>query len=154
MMKVCLGGTFDELHKGHKILINKAFNIAGKDGFVFIGITSGILLKSKINVEPIEKRKQIVQNYLRKKNFGIKTKIAPIEDKYGPSIIGDFDAIVVSSETVNTAKEINQIRRKNGLKPLKIVDISMVLADNGKPISSTRIKKKEINENGKILDED
>ena len=40
-MKVCIGGTFNPLHKGHKLLIDKAFEVAGKQGSVFIGITTG-----------------------------------------------------------------------------------------------------------------
>ena len=46
-MKVCLGGTFNNLHKGHEYLILKAFEVAGDDGSVFIGLAIGKLLKNK-----------------------------------------------------------------------------------------------------------
>ena len=43
--KVAVGGTFDELHSGHKALINKAFEVGEK---VVIGLSSGefVFIKS------------------------------------------------------------------------------------------------------------
>jgi len=150
-MRVCIGGTFDILHKGHKSLIDKAFQIAGKQGSVFIGITIGEIIKEKRDVNPFEKRKKTIVQYLSKKKLADRAIIKPIKDKYGPSLEGDFDAIVVSPETMKTAEEINRIRRQNGRKPLEIIQIPFVLADNGVPISSLRIKKSEIDENGRVL---
>jgi len=46
-MKVCFSGTFNALHKGHKHLIDKAFQTAGETGMVYIGITNGEMLKRK-----------------------------------------------------------------------------------------------------------
>ncbi|MCK5112568.1 MAG: adenylyltransferase/cytidyltransferase family protein, partial [Thermoplasmatales archaeon] len=51
-MRVCIGGTFNILHKGHKSLIKKAFEIAGKKGSVFIGVTSGEVIKRKEDIKP------------------------------------------------------------------------------------------------------
>jgi len=138
-MRVCIGGTFDTLHKGHELLIDKAFQTAGKQGSVFIGITTGEIPKTKGNIKSFEERKKTIEQYLLKK------------DKYGPSIRDEFDAIVISPETKPTAEEINDKRRQNMKKPLKIVQIPFVLANDGAPISSSRIKKKEIDENGRIL---
>lgn len=153
-MKVCLGGTFDLLHKGHKKLINKAFEIAGKNGFVFIGLTTNKMTKRKKIVETIEERQKKLQEFLIEKCFIDRALIIPIIDKYGPSIEGDFDAIVVSPETFETAQEINLKRVNNGKKPLKIIKIPFVLAEDGKPISSTRIFKGEIDKNGHVLRDD
>jgi pantetheine-phosphate adenylyltransferase len=50
--------------------------------------------------------------------------------------------------------EINNKRVLKGKKPLKILKISFVLAEDGKPISSTRINRKEIDENGNLLYKD
>ena len=150
-MKVCIGGTFNRLHKGHKFLIKKALEIAGEKGYVFIGITSGKMIESKRNVESYKEREKAIEQFLLEKKLSIKVKIGPIYDKFGPSIKEDFDAIVVSPETETTADEINKERKKLQKKPLKIILISFVLAEDDLPISSTRVLRNEINENGKIL---
>ena len=64
----------------------------------------------------------------------------------------DFDAIVVTEETEPTAIEINEIRKKKSMKPLDIVVVSFVLADDNIPISSTRIRNGEIDKKGNLLD--
>ncbi len=150
-MKVCIGGTFDILHKGHKLLIDTAFKIAGEKGTVFIGLATGDLLKNKKNVKTFEQREKNIHKYLFDKGFNSKVVIKPINDEYGPTLNKDFDVIVVSPETTKTAEEINIKRRDNGKKPLRIVQIPFVNADDNKPISTTRVKNKEIDENGQIL---
>ena len=149
-MKVCIGGTFDGLHKGHISLIDKALQTAGEQGSVFIGITKGEMINVKRDVKSFEQRKQVILDYLREKT-SIPVEIKPITDKYGPSIEGEFDAIVVSPETVKTTEEINNKRKKLGKKPLKIIKIPFILADDGAPISSSRIKNNEINADGKLI---
>jgi len=149
-MKVCIGGTFDNLHKGHKALIKKAFEIAGEKGIIFIGVTTDDFAKYKKKVKPLNQRLKKLEKYLKKEcyhNYIIK----PISDKFGPTIDSNFAAIVVSSETIKTAKEINKKREKIGKKPLEIVEIKSVLAEDGIRISSTRIRNNEIDENGKII---
>jgi len=153
-MRVCIGGTFNILHKGHKLLIGKAFGTAGIRGSVFIGITTGENLSGKKDVKPMIERKTSIERYLSKKGFIDRATIGPIEDKYGPSVKEEFDAIIVSPETVNTAKEINKKRKRLKKKPLKIVQIPFVLAEDNVPISSSRIKKREIDEHGNILKRD
>ena len=151
MMRVCIGGTFDILHEGHKLLIKKAFETAGVDGLVFFGISTGALLKEKNHVKSYKERKKMIEQHIINENYASKVIIQPIHDKYGPSIDGNFDAIIVSPETFNTALEINNKRKKIGKKSLKIIKILYVLAEDEKPISSTRIKNKEIDEEGKLL---
>lgn len=150
-MKVCIGGTFDILHKGHKSLIDKALEVAGKDGYVFIGLTRGRITKRKKDLKPFEQRKKAIIDYLSEKKLPNHVVIKPIKDKYGPSVEKEFDAIVISPETMKTAKEINRKRKKIGRKPLKIIQIQFVLAEDGIPVSSSRIKKNEIDVDGRIL---
>lgn len=150
-MKVCVGGTFDKLHKGHKTLIKKAFDVARQDGFVFIGLTKGEIIKNKKDVESFNERKKIIEKYILDYGFFSRFEVKPIKDKFGPSINGDFDAIIISPETKKTAIEINEARKKKNKKILKIIEIPFVLAEDKKPISSTRIKNKEIDGEGNIL---
>ena len=150
-MKVWIGGTFDVLHKGNKALINRALEIAGKRGHIFIGITSEEFFRNKKNLKTFEERKKTVLEYISMEKKVKQVVVKPIKDKYGPSINGNFDDIVVSPETIETAKEINKKRRENGKKPLKIIEIPFILAEDDKHISSSRIKKGEIDINGKIL---
>jgi len=149
-MRVCIGGTFNILHKGHESLIDKAFKTAGKNGMVFIGITNGKMLNKKKNVKPFENRVKAINKYILSKGYTIYTEIKPIYNKYGPTINGEFDVIVVSTETFKTAEKINKKRIKNGKKPLIIFKIPMVLAEDKKPISATRIFNKNIDRKGKI----
>ncbi|MFO7677580.1 MAG: pantetheine-phosphate adenylyltransferase [Thermoplasmatota archaeon] len=153
-MNVCVGGTFDHFHKGHRLLLSTAFSTAGKQGKVFIGITSGEILSTKKDVSSFKKRKTIVEQYIKEKQYTRPYQIEPIKDKYGPALTEDFDAIVVSSETLLTAQEINLLRRKKGKQFLKIIEIPIVLADDDAPISSSRIRKKQITTEGKLLKKD
>jgi pantetheine-phosphate adenylyltransferase len=153
-MRVCIGGTFNILHNGHKKLIDTAFQIAGKNGSVFIGVTTGGITSKKTSIKTYEERKDILIKYLKKKGFFKKAIIKPITNKYGPSIDKEFDAIIVSAETFTTAEEINKKRNEKGKKPLEIIKIPLILADDGIPISSTRINKKEIDIDGRILSKD
>ncbi len=153
-MKVCLGGTFHPLHKGHKELLRKAFQVAGTQGTVFIGVTSQTMIKKKGKLASFEKRKQTITQFLAKENLLQKTTIQPLFDKFGPTIERDFDAIVVSPETEPTAEEINRKRTSLGKPPLQIIVIPFVLSEDGTPISSSRIRRKEIDENGTMLLQD
>ena len=150
-MKICVGGTFNNLHKGHKLILKKAFEYAGKDGKVFIGLSTGDLVKNKENTKPIEIRQKKLEDYLIEKGYKTQAIIVPIDNKFGLTLQEDFDAIVISPETEKTAIQINKERILRGKKQLKIIKVPYVLAEDGKPISSTRINNKEIDENGIIL---
>jgi pantetheine-phosphate adenylyltransferase len=75
--------------------------------------------------------------------------IEPISDIFGPTLEEPFDVIVVSAETRKTAEIINEKRWEKGWKPLTIVEIPFVLAEDGKPIQSSRIINGEIDVQGK-----
>lgn len=151
MMKVCIGGTFNILHKGHKYLIDTAFEAAGNNGMVYIGVSTGELLKEKKFLTPYSSRVKSIMDYITSKGNEHRVHIERIYSKYGYAVSGDYDIIIASPETLKNAEEINNNRIKKGKKPLKIIKIPHILADDNKPISSTRIYNKEIDKNGKIL---
>ncbi len=149
-MKVCLGGTFNVLHKGHRALIDTAIQTAGKNGMVFIGVTKGKIAQKKKSGVSFSKRVKTLKKYLERKGYEKHAVILPLFDKYGPAVYGDYDAIIVSPESCQNAVEINLKRKNVGKKPLKIIQIPFVLAEDRKPISATRILEGKIDANGKI----
>lgn len=144
--KVAVGGTFDKFHDGHKKLLSTAFEIGD---CVEIGVTSDDFGGLKGNIDSCELRmKNLKYFFSDKSNF----TVVPLEDAYGTTIYdADFEAIVVSAETEPTAVKINEIRISKGMKPLDIVVVSFVLAYDGNPISSTRIRSGEINNSGNLI---
>lgn len=150
-MKVCLGGTFSPLHKGHKALLRKAFQIAGPRGSVFIGVTSASMAKKKRMLVSYKKRKQSLERFLSEEHLLNHAIIKPLSNIYGPTLTEDFDVIIVSPETKQTAEEINEKRRKKRKKPLKIIAVPFILAEDNHPISSSRIRRNEIDEEGSLI---
>lgn len=147
-MKVCIGGTFDELHSGHISLLKKAFEIGDE---VFIGLSSDEFLKEMGKKgKKYEERERKIKEFLKEQGWINRAKIIPLNNAYGSAIYENFDAIIVSPETFKRAKEINEIRKKRGLKELKIIIIPFVFANDGIPISSSRIKDGEIEGNKRI----
>ena len=72
-----------------------------------------------------------------------------MNDNWGPGVFDEsLNAIIVSEETEKVATELNVNRKLKGLKELEIVVIPLVLAKDGRRISSTRIRNKEINIEG------
>ena len=146
--KVAVGGTFDKFHDGHKKLLSTAFEIGDR---VEIGVTSDAFGGLKGDIDSCEERMRNLKLF-----FADKTDftIVPLEDPYGTTIYeDDFEAIVVSEETEPTAVEINNIRISKGMKPLDIIVVSFVLAYDGTPISSTRIRSGKINQKGLIINQ-
>ena len=147
---VAVGGTFDILHKGHITLFAKAFSISQH---VIIGITS-----DKFTTQ---KQKQILHNYNTREhalknmitsNFPNSSyAICKIEDEFGPTLYEcNIDALIVSNDTKNIGYKINKTRKKLKLSQLKIIVMPIVIAEDGKSISSTRIRNYEIDKNGKL----
>lgn len=147
--EVAVGGTFDALHRGHKILLRAAFRAGDK---VLIGLSrNGFVrrLRKDHGVDLYPKRKRELVSFLKKEGVLQRGKIVPLDDPYGPAINDStVRALVVSQATKRMADRINLIRTRRGLKPLSVVSIAMVLAEDFEPISSTRIRAGEIDREG------
>jgi pantetheine-phosphate adenylyltransferase len=150
--KVAVGGTFDELHMGHKSLLSRAFEVGEK---VVIGLSSDEFVskmgKPHVTASYAERYVEL-EAFLEKSGLANRAKIVPLNDPYGLTVSGkDLEALVVSKETELTASKINDIRAKARLEPLKIVAVTMVPAESRGPISTTRIRSGEIDRNGHLL---
>lgn len=145
--RVVVGGTFEFMHKGHRVLLGKAFEL----GDVFIGLVSDEMAKNKrAGIKSFKERESILQDFAEKE-FNFFPEIREINDKFGFAVKEDFDFIVVSPETYPAAMQINEEREKKAKKQIEIIKIDFVLAEDGLPISSTRIFNGEIDEEGKLL---
>jgi len=147
-----VGGTFDPLHDGHKSLLNRSFELAGKNGQVVIGLTTDPFASQKTHpTRSFEIRKEELTGYISDGNFSAGWIIEPLNDRFGSALDADFDAIVVSEETLPVAMEINRLRRERGKKKVDIHQITCVLAEDDRWISSTRIWRGEIDIHGKLI---
>ncbi|KAJ6642170.1 Bifunctional coenzyme A synthase [Pseudolycoriella hygida] len=125
---VVLGGTFDRLHAGHKILLTEAVLRAKKR--VVVGVTDDNLVKSKTLaelVQPVEKRIEDVKEFLNSIDKSLVYEVVSIPDAYGPtSSDPNLDLIIVSAETMRGGEKVNELRRNKGLPELKIHCIGLV----------------------------
>ena len=147
---VAMGGTFDVIHSGHMALLNKAFSISSK---VIIGLSSDQLAtkKGKNLVNDYSKRLSLLKSVIEKSFPNSAYEISKLENDFGPAVIeGSVKALVVSEETSNKGLLLNELRAERNLPTVKIVVVPMVLAEDGKSISTTRIKNSEIDDSGNL----
>ena len=147
---VAMGGTFDVIHSGHMALLNKAFSISSK---VIIGLSSDQLAekRGKNLTNDYPKRLSLLKSVIKKNFPNSSYEISKLENDFGPAVIeGSVKALVVSEETGDKGIRLNELRAERNLSPVRIVVVPMVLAKDGKAISTTRIKNFEIDDSGNL----
>uniref|UniRef100_A0AC34QRC9 Cytidyltransferase-like domain-containing protein n=1 Tax=Panagrolaimus sp. JU765 TaxID=591449 RepID=A0AC34QRC9_9BILA len=141
---VALGGTFDRLHNGHKVLLSTAAILSDK---VTCGVTSGDMNKKKVLyelMEPLKTRMAVVEEFLKDISDGLIVDVQEITDPFGPAIVlEDLDCLVVSEETVKGGDACNVKRKERGLNEMHIHKIPLVegldqVLNEAKLSSSTR----------------
>lgn len=142
---VAVGGTFDRLHAGHRLLLTAAA-WACRDK-LRIGITGDNLLREKKYrefVAPLHKRSQQAQHFAKSVKPALPIVIiSELTDPAGPTATDpSIDAIVVSSETAAGARKINGVRRASGLNSMTIIEVG-VLDTQGQKLSSTALREAE-----------
>ncbi len=149
---ICCGGTFDPFHIGHKKFLEEAYSLGEK---VVIGLTCDEMTHGKevsSKIKPFKERKKNLEKYLESKGWLERTEIVEIKNPLGTAAENKkFQAIIVTEETLKNAFKINEERKKRRMNELTIIVVPLVKDSTGEPISSTRIRKGEINVKGEIL---
>lgn len=163
-----LGGTFTPIHNGHRALFHTAFQTASHDGagdgHVIVALTS-TELATRTRSDPdhadrlgaFEERRRALADELERtaEAYTADFEVTALDDAYGPAASReDVDALVVSPEAKaqRRAHELNEERRRADLRPLEVHTPPFVVAEDGRRISSTRIRNGEIDVHGRLLD--
>ena len=151
---VAMGGTFDIIHKGHIALLSKSFQISDN---VIIGLTGDEFTrkKGKNTINDYQTRlinlTSIITNHFSNSSF----QISKLNNDFGPAVLEQkVQALVVSDETFYQGKILNELREKRNLSPVDVIVVPMIMANDGKRVSTTRIKKSEIDVEGNLLSVD
>lgn len=126
--RVVLGGTFDRLHLGHKILLGEGCLFAEEN--LTVGVTTGEMnLKKSLPelIQPTPVRIDSVVQFIETVKPQIGHRVVPITDMFGPTITDpDLQCIVVSDETKKGGDIVNQERQKKGYSALDVYVIDLV----------------------------
>lgn len=143
-----VGGTFDILHAGHKRLLRTALMNANS---LLIGVTSDSFaaFSRGREVNPFKERVNKLMEFIRSLGADDRVEIAKIEDPFGPSIEDDeLEVLFVTENVLTNALRVNRIREARNMRLLDIFVVPLVRAEDGEAISSTRIKRGEMDEKG------
>ncbi|KAI9264874.1 hypothetical protein BDA99DRAFT_558985 [Phascolomyces articulosus] len=150
--RVIVGGTFDHIHAGHKILLTMTALLAEKT--IYVGVTDDIMLVSKKHREFIastQARIENVKQFLHTVRRGLEYIVVPIIDPFGPTITEpSVQALVVSKETEKGGDACNTERAKRNFPPLALRMIDVISSDNasvdGQDIGALKISSTWIRE--------
>ncbi|KAL7305220.1 hypothetical protein TKK_0002605 [Trichogramma kaykai] len=138
---VVLGGTFDRLHNGHKILLSEA--ILRSSHKVTVGVTDLNMNQRKLLweiIQPCDIRINLLREFVEDIDSDLNYDIVPISDIYGPTKSDPtFEMIVVSEETQRGGHIINEERIKNKLNPLKIYVVKLMEDPTNKEHEETKV---------------
>ncbi|KAI1285198.1 Bifunctional coenzyme A synthase [Halotydeus destructor] len=131
--RVCLGGTFDNIHSGHERLLKEAVSRCTE--CLTIGVTDESMVRSKLLWElitPVDERIANITKFVKSVNQAIEYKVVPINDPFGPATADEtLQCIVVSEETIRGAIKINDIRKERHMSELEVVVVNLI-AEEGK----------------------
>ncbi len=148
--KVAVGGTFDGMHYGHRKLLTLAVSsVNPRSGKLMVGVTVDDMLRHKSYNEEIPNIKQRidgVREFIYRLAPGIKNrvKLRAIDDAYGPPGTveegSDFDALVLSHETLDNGHELNEYRTK----VLGLPEMTLLCTRRTEPhgMSSTALRRR------------
>ncbi|MBI5159115.1 inosine/xanthosine triphosphatase [Candidatus Micrarchaeota archaeon] len=146
---VAVGGSFETIHAGHEKLFEAAFKSGKK---ILLGLTTDEFIRKNKgkHYSTYEKRKKNLEKFIGKKMNS--TEIFPLSDFHGPAAFSrEIQAVIASEETEGRVRQINEMRKKNGLKQLELIIVPIECAEDLLPISCERIFAGKISRKGKRL---
>ncbi|CAO3658981.1 unnamed protein product [Rhizopus stolonifer] len=130
--RVAVGGTFDHLHAGHKILLTMTALLSEKS--MVVGVTDDCMLTKKKHKDLIGSttdRIKKVEAYLHSVKRSIQYNVVPITDPFGPTVTDPtIDALVVSKETLKGGDLVNSERGIRGYPALELRIIDVISTDS------------------------
>lgn len=147
---VALGGTFDHLHVGHRLLLSVARYVCREQLHVGVTTQHGMGNKaSEDRMETFEHRVDAVKGFVRQleeamrqqSGFSIQPvhlEMSALDDAAGQTLVLPYlEALVVSSETLESAKRVNRERVARGWPEMKLLIVDLVtLGDGNEKVSS------------------
>jgi pantetheine-phosphate adenylyltransferase len=145
-----LGGTFDRLHAGHAALLSTAFRVGRT---VAIGLTTPEYLARHAKplggrIQPYAVRRRALLAWLRAHYPRRSYRVVPLRDGFGRSTEEGVGVLVVSADTAAGGRAVNRERRRLGRRPVPVIVVPIVLADDLLPVSSRRIRAGVIDRDG------
>ncbi|CCF57641.1 hypothetical protein KAFR_0C06450 [Kazachstania africana CBS 2517] len=142
-----LGGTFDHIHDGHKILLSMASFLTSSR--LIVGLTAEELLvkkRYKDELQSFEKRRASVIHFVNAFKPELRVEIIPLRDICGPTgTVPEIEALVVSRETIQGGELVNKTRKEKGMKELEIHIVNVLGGEEtdgwGEKMSSTDIRR-------------
>ncbi|CAK9797021.1 Bifunctional coenzyme A synthase [Anthophora quadrimaculata] len=138
---VALGGTFDRIHNGHKILLSEAVLHCTEK--LTVGVTDTNMLSGKLLwefIEPSPTRILKLKDFLEDIDSTLTYNVVLINDIYGPTKHDPtLELLVVSEETTHGADKVNEMRAKNNLSKLDIHVVKLIKDKNHKKHEEDKI---------------
>ena len=127
---VCLGGTFDYLHTGHKLLLSMGALACGVNARLVVGVSDAPLLRKKVlreMMQPLPLRLALVADFVNSVAPHLRLELTALQDGYGPAgSDAGLQAIVVSAESLPGGHACNARRKEGGLAPLEVLCLPLV----------------------------
>jgi cytidyltransferase-like protein len=148
-----LGGTFDRLHVGHAALLGAAFAEGRR---VSIGLSTDAFVRARQksggrSIRPYSARARTLRRWLARRFPRRTWAIVPLADRFGRSAGPGVDILIVSAETAAGGAAVNAERRRRGRSVVPVRVVPVVLAEDLRPVSSSRIRSGEIDRKGRRL---
>lgn len=113
-----IGGTFDNIHNGHRLLLTHSSLVAKSR--ILVGVADGPLLASKVLPElisPVQNRISTVRQFLQDVKPSISHDVVQITDVYGPTAWDNtLECLVVTPDTAWGGEKVNTLRKSKVCK--------------------------------------